>query len=80
MAQTFPPSKAPQPDKDGSAAETSSRYLSPPQSAPVAQRLYSLGGPASEEKPNVALKILRDPVARNSFSRIYSGQRRDWNR
>lgn len=55
-------------------------YMPPPQSGGIPQRLYSQGAPADEERPNVALLALRDPVARNSFSRNYSGQRRGWNR
>jgi hypothetical protein len=55
-------------------------YLSPPQSGGMPRRLYTEGAPAGEDKINVALRVLHDPVARNSFSRIYSGQRRGWNR
>ena len=52
----------------------------PPQGAGAPRRLYSTGSPASEERLNVAMKILRDPMARVSFSRVYSGQARGWNR
>ncbi|HTT48276.1 MAG TPA: hypothetical protein VMG39_09775 [Pseudolabrys sp.] len=43
------------------------------------QRLYSTGSPASQQRLNVAMKVLHDPVARASFSRAYSGQTRNWN-
>jgi hypothetical protein len=54
--------------------------LKPPQSAGAPQRLYSTGSPTTYEKLNVAMKVLRDPVARATFSRSYSGQARNWNR
>lgn len=44
----------------------------PAQAEGVPQRPYSVGGPA--KRISTALRILNDPVARNSFSRIYSGQ------
>jgi len=79
MASTPAPA-APQQGADGGDADSQFQYMSPPQAAGSPQRLYTEGAPADEEKVNIALKVLRDPVARNSFSRIYSGQRRGWNR
>ncbi len=52
----------------------------PPQGEGVPRRLYTTGGPATEERLNVAIKVLRDSIARNSFSRPYSGQARNWKR
>jgi hypothetical protein len=63
-----------------SATADAARFLMPPQGAGAPRRLYSTGSPASEERFNVAMKILRDPMARASFSRVYSGQARGWNR
>jgi len=54
--------------------------LMPPQTPGAPQRLYSTGSPASFERLNVAIKVLRDPLARGSFMRAYSGQTRSWNR
>jgi hypothetical protein len=80
MPQTAaPPANAQQQDAKR-AAEDSFDYSRPPQSAGMPQRLYSLGAAPGDEKANVALRVLHDPVARNSFSRNYSGQRRGWNR
>jgi hypothetical protein len=52
----------------------------PPQGEGAPLRLLRIGSPASVERPNVAMKVLHDPVARINFSRPYSGQRRSWNR
>jgi hypothetical protein len=52
----------------------------PPQSEGVPRRLFTTGSPATEARLNVAIKVLRDPIARNSFSRPYSGQARYWSR
>jgi len=52
----------------------------PPQSEGSPRRLYTTGGPALQERISVALQVLRDPVARNSFTRPYSGQPRNWTR
>jgi hypothetical protein len=52
----------------------------PPQGAGAPLRLFNTGSPASVERLNVALRVLRDPIARASFSRVYSGQLRNWNR
>jgi hypothetical protein len=54
--------------------------LMPPQGAGAPRRLYSTGSPTGHERLNVAMKVLRDPVARSSFSRVYSGQARSWHR
>jgi hypothetical protein len=75
-----PPANARQQDAKRRTAEASFDYSRPPQSAGIPQRLYSLGPAAGDEKPNAALRVLHDPVARNSLTRIYSGQRRGWNR
>ena len=66
--------------RDADAADAMPHYLAPPQGQGGPQRLFSEGAPAGIEKPNVALRVLHDPVARNTFSRVYSGQRRGWNR
>jgi hypothetical protein len=63
----------------GTAAAGSS-FLVPPQGPGGPRRLFGAGGPASQERLNVAMRVLRDPVARASFSRVYSGQSRNWNR
>jgi hypothetical protein len=63
-----------------SAPAQAAQFLMPPQGGGAPRRLYSTGSPASEERLNVAMKILRDPSARASFSRVYSGQARGWNR
>jgi hypothetical protein len=53
----------------------------PIQSEGVPQRPYLAGGPARPGRIGVALRVLNDPVARSSFSRIYSGQSsRRWSR
>lgn len=62
------------------APAQAAQFLMPPQGAGAPRRLYSTGSPASEERLNVAMKVLRDPMARASFSRVYSGQARGWNR
>ena len=61
-------------------AGTDAVSKSPPQGEGVPRRLYTTGGPATEERLNVAIKVLRDSIARNSFSRPYSGQARNWKR
>jgi hypothetical protein len=54
--------------------------LSPPQGAGVPRRFRIDGAPAGQEKLNAAMKVLLDPTAHTLASRVYSGQRRDWNR
>jgi hypothetical protein len=76
----MPPTMTAPPQRMPDSTQSSLEYLSPPQSSGIPRRLYIEGAPAGQEKLNVALKILNDPIARNSFSRIYSGQRRGWNR
>jgi hypothetical protein len=53
---------------------------SPPQGAGVPRRSRIDGAPAGQEKLNAAMKVLLDPTAHALASRVYSGQRRDWNR
>lgn len=60
--------------------EARSANLLPPQGEGVPHRLYSTGSPQSRQRLGAALLALRDPVARNSFSRPYSGQSRIWAR
>lgn len=63
------------------AASTSNFwFLKPPQGDGIPRRPFATGGPARAERLNVAMKVLRDPVARTSFSRVYSGQARNWSR
>ena len=52
----------------------------PPQSLGVPQRAFLVGARPGYQKPNIALQVLRDPVARTSRSPIYSGQARGWRR
>ena len=52
----------------------------PPQTDGSPRRLYITGGPALEDRVSVALQVLRNPVARNTFTRPYSGQARNWTR
>lgn len=75
-----PTSTAPQQRTENGETQSPLQYLSPPQSGGTPRRLYTEGAPPGAEKINVALKALNDPIARNSFSRNYSGQRRGWNR
>jgi len=77
MAQT---TTAPPQKTETGETQPPLEYLSPPQSGGLPRRLYTEGAPPGEEKINVALKVLNDPIARNSFSRNYSGQRRSWDR
>ena len=60
--------------------QTSSSYMSPPQGAGAPTRLRHDGAPPSEERLNTAMKVLLDPAARTSSSRVYSGQARNWQR
>ncbi len=57
-----------------------SPFALPPQGEGAPRRPFSTGSPSSEERLNVAVRVLRDPVARTSFSRPYSGQSRSWGR
>jgi len=53
----------------------------PVQSEGVPPRPYLVGGPARPGRIGIALRVLNDPVARSSFSRVYSGQTsRRWSR
>jgi hypothetical protein len=52
----------------------------PPQGAGVPRRFRIDGAPPTEHRLNVAMKFLLDPTAPTLASRVYSGQRRDWNR
>ena len=63
---------------DAKPAQASGRP--PPQGRGVTPRPYLVGAPPGREKPNIAMQVLRDPVARTSSSRVYSGQARDWRR
>lgn len=60
--------------------KTSSSYMAPPQGAGAPTQLRHDGAPPSEERLNTAMKVLLDPAARTSFSRVYSGQARNWQR
>ena len=55
-------------------------FLMPPQGPGVPRRVFSTGSPQSQQRLGVAALVLRDPVARSSFSRPYSGQSRPWSR
>ena len=52
----------------------------PPQGGAVEPKPFAYGAPPRFVKYGVAVKVLADPVARNSFSQPYSGQRRFWGR
>lgn len=53
----------------------------PLQSDGVDRGAPSIGGPARIGRQGVALQVLANPTARNSFSRVYSGQTaRQWRR
>ena len=52
----------------------------PPQGEGAPMRRTTTGSPATVERLNVAMKVLLDPLARNSRSKNYSGQRRSWGR
>ncbi len=63
---------------DAKPAQASGRP--PPQGQGLPPRPYLVGAHPGHEKPNIAMQVLRDPVARTSFSRVYSGQARAWRR
>jgi hypothetical protein len=76
-----PSSGSPAADHTTESAPATTHYPNPPpQSEGVPMRLFTTGGPTSYERMSVAMKVLLDPVARNSFTRPYSGQARNWNR
>ncbi len=66
----------------GSAqASASGQAQRPPhQGRGLPPRPYLVGAQPGYQKPNIAMQVLRDPVARTSSSRVYSGQARDWRR
>ena len=64
----------------GSGSEHGQASRPPPQGRGLTPRPYLVGAPPGREKPNIAMQVLRDPVARTSSSRVYSGQARDWRR
>jgi hypothetical protein len=57
-----------------------STYMIPPQGPGAPTRLRIEGSPHSEARLNTAMKVLLDPAARESSSRVYSGQARNWRR
>jgi hypothetical protein len=73
--------QAPAPAAPAASTESAvTSFFLPPQGGGAPRRPISTGSPASEARLNVAMRILRDPVARTSFSRVYSGQARNWHR
>ena len=74
------PDAAPAEGKTGKGVTLMPVQNPPPQTDGSPRRLYTTGGPAVEERVGVALQVLRNPVARNSFTRPYSGQPRNWTR
>lgn len=50
----------------------------PPQGAGVDPKPFTMGAPPRFVKYGIAVKVLADPVARETFSQPYSGQRRYW--
>ena len=52
----------------------------PPQGQGLPPRPYLVGAQPDHRQPNIAMQVLRDPVARTSSSRVYSGQARNWRR
>lgn len=68
------------PKSASDATSTTNRAQRPPQGQGVPQRPYLLGAQPGYQRLNVAMQVLGDPVARTSFSRVYSGQPGDWRR
>ncbi len=62
------------------ASANGQAHRPPPQGRGLPPRPYLVGAQPGYQKPNIAMQVLRDPVARTSFSRVYSGQARDWRR
>ncbi len=52
----------------------------PPQGRGLPPRPYLVGAQPGFQRLNIAMQVLRDPVARTSFSQVYSGQPGDWRR
>jgi hypothetical protein len=81
-----PPARSnPESEGTGHAAGTAASsgeplYLLPPQGPGIPRRPFLTGAPANEQRFNVAMRVLNDPIARISASRVYSGQARSWNR
>ncbi len=50
----------------------------PPQGAGVDPKPFVFGAPPRYVKYNIAVRVLADPIARETFSQPYSGQRRLW--
>lgn len=66
---------------DAAGGRTGQFVRPPPQSTGAEQQVNRTGGSASPDRVGIALKVLGDPVARSSFSRVYSGQTgRRWGR
>jgi hypothetical protein len=62
------------------AAAAPPPFMAPPQGAGAPRRFFIEGGPMAATRPNAALKVLLDPIARTSATRVYSGQARNWTR
>ena len=73
-----PPSNQPEaaaPSRKAPGREPGLEGLRAPiQSEGPDQRPYLVGGPARAGREGIALRVLNDPAARASFSRVYSGQ------
>ena len=52
----------------------------PPQGGGLPQRSNLMSPQPGFQRLNIAMQVLRDPVARTSFSQVYSGQPGDWRR
>jgi hypothetical protein len=75
--QTGQPPRNPPGSPEASPSDVVSTK-SPPQGAGVELKPFAYGAPPRFVKYGVAIKVLADPVARNTFSQPYSGQRRFW--
>ena len=62
------------------ASASGQAHRPPPQGRGLPPRPYLVGAYPGHQQPNIAMQVLRDPVARTSSSRVYSGQARDWRR
>ena len=67
-----------QPTSPDAAPSGAEPMRKPPQGAGVEQKPFNYGAPPRYVKYNIAVKVLANPVARETFSQPYSGQRRLW--
>jgi hypothetical protein len=77
---TMQAAAAARPEIATEANKAASSYMAPPQGPGAPARLRYDGSPHAEARLNTAMKALLDPAARTSWSRVYSGQTRNWGR